>query len=68
MKINELRSFIQDTVNEVRDKSDFAMQARIKRDIRQAQNLIIHYIKNKDKNALIEAHKTLEIIIQMLDR
>jgi hypothetical protein len=68
MKINELRRFIQDTVNEVRDKSDFAMQAKIKRDIRQAQNLIIHYIKNKDKNALIEAHKTLEIIIQMLDR
>ena len=68
MKINELRRFIQDTVNEVRDKSDFAMQAKIKRDIRQAQNLIIHYIKNKDKNALIEAHKTLELIIQMLDR
>lgn len=76
MKISELRKIIKDTINEelikegVSDpnKHDFAMHAKIKRDIGRAQNLIVYYIKNKDKNALIDAHKTLEIIVQMLNR
>jgi hypothetical protein len=73
MKISELRNLIQDTINEElikenNEERDFALHKRMKRDIGRAQNLIVHYIKNKDKNALIEAHKTLETVIQLLNR